>query len=189
MAFQQRAVLIATILIVLALGLPLPPLAAQPVDPPAGDYVPNEILIQWKAGVADANKASARNRVGAARQEVVAAPRVTGKGELELATIPPGRAVADAARGLQGDPAVELAEPNWIYHHQATFNDPYYSNGSLWGMYGDATTPRNVYGSRAGEVWARGTTGSKDVYVGVIDEGIQFTHPDLDGQVWTNPFD
>jgi subtilisin family serine protease len=27
------------------------------------------------------------------------------------------------------------------------------------------------------------------VYVGVIDEGIQFTHPDLDANVWTNPFD
>jgi subtilisin family serine protease len=25
--------------------------------------------------------------------------------------------------------------------------------------------------------------------VGVIDEGIQFDHPDLNGQVWTNPFD
>jgi subtilisin family serine protease len=27
------------------------------------------------------------------------------------------------------------------------------------------------------------------VFVGVIDEGIQFTHPELDGQIWTNPFD
>ena len=42
---------------------------------------------------------------------------------------------------LKADPAVEYAEPNWIYTHQATSNDPYYTNGSLWGMYGDATTP------------------------------------------------
>jgi subtilisin family serine protease len=56
-------------------------------------------------------------------------------------------------------------------------------------MYGDATTPANQYGSQAGEAWAANHTGSKSVYIGVIDEGIQFTHPDLDGQVWTNPFD
>jgi subtilisin family serine protease len=27
------------------------------------------------------------------------------------------------------------------------------------------------------------------VYVGIIDEGFQFTHPDLDANVWTNSFD
>jgi len=56
-------------------------------------------------------------------------------------------------------------------------------------MYGDGTTPTNQFGSQAGEAWAANKTGSKTVYVGVIDEGIQFTHPDLDANVWNNPFD
>ena len=104
--------------------------AAQPADPPApsapaGQFVPNEALVQWKAGASDADKTSARGRVGAARREVVAPPRVTNRGELELVLLPPGRAVADAVRGLQGHPAVEFAEPNWIYHHQAIFTDSY----------------------------------------------------------------
>jgi subtilisin family serine protease len=53
----------------------------------------------------------------------------------------------------------------------------------------DSEYSANQYGSQAGEAWARGNTGSAGVFVGVIDEGIQFDHPDLSGQVWTNPYD
>jgi subtilisin family serine protease len=111
------------------------------------------------------------------------------RGEVELVRTPPGADRSASARRIEAGPAVLAAEPNFLYTHAATSTDPYYTNGSLWGMYGDATTRVNQYGSQAGEAWAAGHTGSADVYVGVIDEGIQFTHPDLAGQVWTNPFD
>jgi subtilisin family serine protease len=85
---------------------------------------------------------------------------------------------------------VEFAEPNWNYTHQAVANDPYYTNGSLWGMYGDTSPLKtNQYGSQADEAWAAGHTGSATVYVGVIDEGIQFAHPDLFANRWENPWD
>ncbi len=161
------------------------------VSAQASEMVPGELLIQFRAGASEAAKAQARGRVGAEHDEVIVdeTGREDGKGTLELARIPPGLAIAAAARGLEADPAVEFAEPNWVYYHTATATDPYYTNGSLWGMYGDATTPANQYGSQAGEAWAAGHTGSNGVYVGVIDEGIQFTHPDLDANVWTNPKD
>jgi subtilisin family serine protease len=97
--------------------------------------------------------------------------------------------VADLVATLQQQPAVEFAEPNQRYHLAATPNDPYYTNGSLWGMQGTLTTPANRFGSRAADAWAFGFTGSRDVAVGLVDKGIQLTHPDLSGQVWTNPFD
>jgi subtilisin family serine protease len=56
-------------------------------------------------------------------------------------------------------------------------------------MYGDGTTPANQYGSQAGEAWAAGHTGSGTVYVGIIDEGVQWAHQDLAANIWTNPFD
>jgi subtilisin family serine protease len=64
----------------------------------------------------------------------------------------------------------------------------YYANGSLWGMYGDASAPANSFGSQAAEAWGE-VAGSRAVYVGIIDEGVQVTHPDLDANAWTNPFD
>ncbi len=102
---------------------------------------------------------------------------------------------ADAgAASLQSSPLVVYAEANrdlesTAIRKNAVSNDTYYSNGSMWNMYGDQTAKVNVFGSQAGEAWAAGKTGSSSVYVGIIDEGFQFDHPDLAGQVWTNPFD
>ncbi|HVJ28625.1 MAG TPA: S8 family peptidase, partial [Vicinamibacterales bacterium] len=155
------------------------------------EFVQGEVLIQYRAGATEEVKGRARGRAGAEVSEIVieAQSRRDGKGDLELARIPPGLSVAAAARNLEADPAVEFAEPNWVYQHQATSNDTYYSSGQLWGMYGDGSSPANQYGSQAAEAWARGRTGSDSVYVGIIDEGIQYSHPDLAGNVWVNPFD
>jgi subtilisin family serine protease len=84
---------------------------------------------------------------------------------------------------------VQRAEPNWIYTHQAVSNDPYYTNGLLWGLYGPGTIPSNPYGSQAAAAWANAHVGNAAVHVAVIDEGIMFSHEDLAGNVWANPFD
>lgn len=155
------------------------------------EFVGGEVLVQYRPGASGAAKQRARGRVAAEAAELLLgeADRVDGKGDLELARVPPGLSVAAAVRGLEADEAVEFAEPNWVYQHQIISNDTYYTNGTLWGMYGDATTPANQFGSQAGEAWAAGRIGSRTVYVGVIDEGIQYTHPELDANVWTNQFD
>ena len=153
-------------------------------------HVQNQVLVQFRVGTAEEAKESLRGRVQAQVDEVVASQdrRSDFKGDLELWNLPPGLGIARAVRELQQDPTVEFSEPNWIYQHQASSNDPYYTNGSLWGMYGDGTSPSNPFGSQAGEAWVNKTDCSS-VYVGIIDEGMMFTHEDLAGNVWTNPYD
>lgn len=93
----------------------------------------------------------------------------------------------EAIERLRQMPEVEYAEPNWIYHHYGISNDTYFTNGSLWGMYGSATTPSNQFGSGAAAAWANGKTGVNTVYIGIIDEGYMHTHADLQANAGVNP--
>ena len=153
-------------------------------EPP---YVPGEVLVRWSS-MASASDVLAISRATSLQPLgiiLTSAMQVDGETGIYRAqtTLP----VHEAVRMLTNNPAVEVAEPNWIVTHQTVSNDPKFLDGSLWGMYGDASSPANAFGSQAAEAWARGYTGSRGVYVGVIDEGVQITHPDLAPNIWTNP--
>ena len=148
----------------------------------------DEIIVKFRDGSSSAQQAAVRQGLGASKLETVRAGS-SRQGETVLLKLPRGVAVATAVRALANDPAIDFVEPNWIYQHSAASNDSYYTNGSLWGMYGDATSPANQYGSQAGEAWAAGHTSCGNVVVGVIDEGIYYNHEDLTANIWINPHD
>ena len=151
-------------------------------------HAAQELLVKYRDGASATNREAVRHGLGAQKLDTVR-PGNAKKGELALLKLPAGVDLAAAISAINNDPAVEYAEPNWTYQHQATSNDTYYTNGSLWGMYGDATTPANQYGSQAGETWAGGHTSCGNVVVGIIDEGIYHQHEDLAANIWTNPYD
>lgn len=155
--------------------------AGQPA-PTSLQYVENEVVVQFRAGASAADRAGVFAQLGATGSQ-----DLTDGGGLQL--IATSLPVPEAVARLGQIPAVEFAEPNWIVRHDAVSNDPYYTGGLLWGMLGDSTTPTNQFGSQAAELWAQGFVGSSSVVVGVVDEGIDFNHPDLAANVWTNPFD
>ena len=160
---------------------PAPPAQAAQLDP--AEFVPDQVLVQFVPDASEADRAAARAAVGvtALRPVTQAAPR------LELLTT--ALAVGDAMAVLRALPQIEFAEPNWIVRRADTSNDPHFVSGALYGMYGDNSTPSNQYGSQAAEAWGKGFTGSGNVYVAVLDEGIDVNHADLADNVWTNPFD
>jgi subtilisin family serine protease len=157
---------------------------------PRLEFVPGEVIVKFKSGVVNAQRGAALSAVSGTVREKIFTRAMQDAGDAEgLTIVRTSLSVPAAVNALRSLPDVEYAEPNYYYYHDVVSNDPYYTNGSLWGMYGNATSPANRYGSQAGEAWAAGHTGSSTVYVGVIDEGVMDTHQDLSGRVWTNPFD
>ena len=83
-------------------------------------------------------------------------------------------AVNEAIRILQQNPSIEYAEPNYFVYGDVIPSDPDY--GMLYGM-------EKISAPAAWDI----TVGSADVLIGVIDSGIDYTHPDLAANMWVNP--
>ena len=143
-------------------------------------YATGELIIQYAAGATAADRDAIRRGLGAHRLESL-------RDGVDLVKVPVGLSIANAIRAIDGDPAVAFAEPNWVYTHSATSNDTYYTNGSLWGMYGASTSPANQFGSGAAVAWAGGKTNCSNAIVGIIDEGYMFSHTDLAANAFKNP--
>jgi subtilisin family serine protease len=97
-----------------------------------------------------------------------------------------GNTTNDVADQLASSDSVAFVEPNYVVHSSRIPNDAGFAK--LWGL-------RNTgqLGGTAGadinatEAWDVITGG--DVTVAVTDTGIDYRHPDLDGNVWSNPAD
>ena len=97
----------------------------------------------------------------------------------------PGVADADIETALRGNSKLAYFERNsFFYGQDAKYpNDADFSK--QWGLDNPLTPPPNDHDIDAPEAWFH-TTGSRQVVVGVLDSGIDYTHPDLYQNVWIN---
>lgn len=151
-----------------------------PAVPPARG---GELLVQFAPGLAPSAWNDALGAVGGRAEEVLSEH---GGAALLRVSLPPGLDPAQAIEILGHRPGVAFAEVNGTASIQAVSNDPYFTNGSLWGMEGDASTPANAFGSQAAEAWAAGRIGSTHVVIGITDTGIDYRHQDLYQNIWLN---
>lgn len=86
---------------------------------------------------------------------------------------------------LLRDPRVASVGPDWIVQPIGGPDDPYY--GQLWGMNNSGQTGGTPDADiDAAEAWDI-STGSRNVLVGIIDTGVDRSHPDLAANMWSNP--
>jgi thermitase len=130
-----------------------------------GNFVKGEVIVKFKEKVSVQAQDKALKNVNAkvkADVDAVKSPFLV----LEVGN------VEAVVKALNNNPNVEYAEPNYILKATWTPNDTYFSPSYQYGLF-------NTYADRAWDV-ARGSSSQE---IAVLDTGVDYNHPDLDGKV------
>ncbi|HXM36096.1 MAG TPA: S8 family peptidase, partial [Pyrinomonadaceae bacterium] len=141
------------------------------------EFVPGHVLVRYKDEAAAKRQQKTMTALSVAGRSIPvqierfdASDMVAG---LRLAHVA-AEDTMNAIQALKARSDVLYAEPDFIMHADLTPNDPQFA--SLYGL------------TKIGAPTAWNTsTGSSSVVVGVIDEGIDVNHPDLQANIWVNP--
>jgi subtilisin family serine protease len=142
--------------------------------------VPGRILVKYKNGRGTASE----------RAALTAKYRLTPEKYIPLTNLYVYRMGATKERGktlraLKREANIQYAEPDYILRINSAPNDSAFN--SLWGLNNSGQTGGTADADiDAAEAWDYGT-GSSNVVVAVIDTGVDYNHPDLAANMWTNP--
>ena len=130
---------------------------------PKSRFVPGQILIKPRAGVAESTLSAKLGAQGAMS-------RLTLR-RLNVRVVKVAEENADALlAALKNDPDIEFAERDYIAEAAFVPNDPYV--GNEW----------HLSKIQAFQAWG-GTVGRSDVVVAVLDSGVNMNQPDLAGRL------
>ncbi|MDD3925923.1 MAG: S8 family serine peptidase, partial [bacterium] len=132
---------------------------------PGRDYVPGEVLVRFRDGVAETRRNEIVKRTGAQSSSLSQINAV----RLRLSAT---RTVEQTVSSLENDPDVLIAQPNYIYHTMAAPNDPYFVDGQQWNM--------TAIGMPAAWDIDKGETA---IIIAVVDSGVDLDHPDLQSKL------
>ncbi len=145
--------------------------SSTPVKPQA-ERRDGELLVRFHPNVAAQSRTSLVDAVGA--QSI---GKLRGRSQIEKLRVPVGQDVETVAAQLRQSPLVEFAEPNYlIKSDELSPNDPRFAE--QWGLNADA-------GVGATTAWET-TTGASSTVIAIIDSGVDFNHPDLGPNIWTD---
>ena len=157
-------------------------------------FAPGKLIVKLKDGAAKEDLEALNRRNGARTDKEDLAPNLVPG--LHSVSLPQGLAVRDAVGRYKASSAVEYAEPDFIRYADQTTTDPQpsnpptetsYTDGTLWGLNNTGQNSGTIDADVDGpEAWNTGG-GASGVVVAVIDSGVDYNHPDLKQNIWTNP--
>ena len=189
------AILLLTVTGTLSLGLIVPLFRSQAAPQNqnkknghmAHEFVPGEILVRFRDDAPAAKTTRSALQLSVDGRQVAVqlehlAPRTELVQGLRLARVSAADTLL-AIEQLRARPDVLYAEPNYILRKTALPNDPRFNE--QWALRNTAVPTADIDAEQAWDT----TTGSANVVVGVVDEGIDINHQDLAANIWTNPAD
>ncbi len=147
-------------------------------------FVPGEVIVKFQTTASADTIASVHRAIGSRTIRTFSA----GNSRFHHLKLNPGDVVEDAVHKYQQSPAVESAEPNYLYQLSMIPDDTQFT--SLWGLHNTGQTVNGTPGTAgadidATEAWDL-TTGSSNVIIALVDTGIAYDHPDLSPNIWIN---
>lgn len=157
------------------------PLAPHVSPAKAAPYFDGRLLVRFDGSLATDGQARLIHAVGGRER------RRLGAG-VTLLDVPLGH-VEQVAGVLRSLPGVRYAEPDYRQEPAAVPSDAAF--GQQWahqnvGQSVDGTSGTAGADERTAPAWSV-TTGTPSVVVAVVDTGVDYTHPDLARNIWTNP--
>ncbi len=150
--------------------------------PTEAEAVPDQVIVKFEEDATRAEEADARRDEGLLKEDELELI------DAEVAEVK-GQSVEQAVRDLERRPDVEYAEPDYIRHPTGYADEPRFRE--LWGLNNTGQTVNGTAGSPDvdlnGSEASTVTQGNPNLVVAVIDDGVDFTHPDLAGRKWVNP--
>ena len=144
------------------------------IMPEISDY--DSLLVQFR----DTNSANAS--IGQSIAGTRIDSQLTTDGWYSV-SVPVGTSMQQALAFWQSHPNVAIVTPDFELTTQSIPNDP--SFGSLWGLSNNGSQGGLLNADINIEpAWALGTATS--IVTAVIDTGVDYTHPDLASNIWTN---
>ena len=160
------------------------PLFAATVQP-TGHAVDGEVLVKIQPAASQADVATIRQLGDVDDGEKIASTRSGTIWRMHSRT----KNVEALTAALQHNPNIAYVEPNYLLHLAGTPNDALYAQ--LWGLKNTGQTAGGQPGFAGSDINAEAawnvTTGSNSIVVGVVDTGVDYTHPDLAANIWNNP--
>ena len=157
---------------------------ANPAAVPVVEGVPGQVLVGFEPGAREAAREAIVAGVGGRTLRQVDSLGV------RLLELPPGLSVAAGVGAFGARPGVRYAEPNPIVRAGRVPNDPL-SGPYQWGLHNSGQSINGAGGTPGADIAGQAawdiTTGSQAVVVGVLDSGIDATHPDLAPNLWSAP--
>jgi subtilisin family serine protease len=145
-------------------------------------YMPAEVLIKYKTSVSSGSRREHMQRMGLCRI------RTVGETAIERVSLPEGLGVAEAVELFRRDPEIEDVQPNGIFRITVQPDDPYFVQQRLWALHNTGQIVNGSSGTPGADISMINSwdihTGSGAVVVAVIDTGVDYNHPDLDGNIW-----
>jgi subtilisin family serine protease len=166
---------------------------ARPAVPasPAADYVEGEVLVRFQTS----NTLTVAQQV-AARHGLILHRHFDWLSRHEGRVVgllrSPKLSTVALLKELQAEPAIAFAEPNYLRYTTdlPTPNDAKFK--FLWGLRNAGQAVNGLNGTANADIgflraWGLAQSATNEIVVGIIDTGLDVTHPDLVSNLWINP--